>query len=83
MIYDNEKRMTFGDYIDKTFAVILIALVGFGVKSIGQMQDDLSKLSQSVAVIMSQQSNQKETLLEIKKEIKENRDRIIDLEKGK
>ena len=70
MIYDDKKRMTFGDYVDKTFALILIALVGYGVKSIGQMQNDLSTLSQSVAVIMSNQANQKEDIQENKTEIR-------------
>lgn len=82
MIYDNDKRMTFGDYVDKTFAVVLIALIGYGVNSIGQMRVDLSSLSQSVAVIMSNQSNQNEDIKENKKDISELREMLFKL-KGK
>lgn len=81
MEYNESKRMAFGDFVDKIFAVVLIALVGFGVKSIGEMQKDLSSLSTSVAVIMSNQTNQKESINELKISVQKNTEKINQLEK--
>lgn len=76
MIYDDKKRMTFGDYVDKTFAAILIFICGYVATQITAVQKDLKELNKNLAVTINQVSNQKETINKLES-------RVLRLERGK
>lgn len=76
MIYDEGKRMTFGDYVDKTFAAILISICAYVATQITAVQKDLKELNKNLAVTINQVSNQKESINELKI-------RVLRLERGK
>ncbi len=73
MIYDQEKRLTFGDYVDKVFAVALIAIIAYGVSKMDAMTNEMSKINSKMATVLERTSNQKGDIEDLK-------DRVLNLE---
>ncbi|WP_417447237.1 hypothetical protein [Kangiella sp.] len=57
-LLQEDKRMSFGDWVDKVFEVALIALIGYAVTKIDAIQKDISSLNQTLAVTVERISNQ-------------------------
>lgn len=62
MIYDDQKRLTFGDWVDKFFAVALIAVISFGVSKIDQISEEISAINIKMATVIERTSNQKDKI---------------------
>lgn len=68
-LLQDEKRMGFGDWVDKIFEVALIALVAYGVTKIDSMQKSIQALNQTLAVTINTVANQSTNIKENKESI--------------